>query len=635
MRFREFLRRFQLEYLTNALKETAARFPLSVACAAAGAIVSMLEVHEFKLLADDHLQRLLLFLSYALVFFTSARLFAEGSRLSKAREWLLMAAGGIGLAALVAIPDQFSAMHMMVSSALTLSMLFAPYIGRNSSEDSVWYYNYLNGISLAIAGLSTVILCLGVSAIIGSMDYLLYDMQLSVKVYADIWIFGGCFFGPVMFLHQLSRQFDFEKGECVMLPGIFFIANYLVVPLILIYMWVLYVYFLKIAVQWELPKGNLAYMVTSFGALGVAARMAVFPMRQEKGTQLLRQFYKYFYYMLIIPLVLLAIGLYTRISQYGITEERYAIGICLVWLSALCVWNIARPAQAHIKHVPMALAILFLFGAFGPWGAVSLSTRDQVGRLDALLHRVGVIKQDGSIVRTAQEVPFKVRQDISGILDYMFNGKRSAIMPWLEPFRAELAKKSGDGQSGLFTKEGDACERRFTRCWQDMEMPQYVMEVWGMQYVSRWQTEDTEGKYVTITANRGNWTSLEIVKVQPYAYAVWFTPYNEGSWNIEKVWKEGGKEKFRLKFVQTGPGVFTATLSDGRQAVFDLMPVAEHFMKEHVTAVPEAEMDRLDVEPAPGAGFPARITITELHGTGAAGHFKLDGASMLFLFSTQ
>ncbi|MFH1157516.1 MAG: DUF4153 domain-containing protein [Pseudomonadota bacterium] len=617
MLFRKFVRRFQFEYLLDVLKETFARFPLPVVCAGAAALLCILETHHIKPLSDNNLPRALLFLFYGLVFFTASRLYAEGAKAPRGREVAMASAGGAALLAVAVLPDHITATHAFIGAALALSMLFAPYIGRRSTEDSVWFYNYANGMSLAVSGLSAFVLCVGLCAIAGSMDYLLYDMKLSGKIYGDIWIFGGLFFGPLMFLRQIPRRFDFEKGECVMLPGVRFIANYLVVPLILIYVWVLYVYFLKIAVQWELPKGNLACMVTGFGSIGVAARLAVFPMR-DNGTKLLQQFYKYFYRLLIVPVFLLAMGLYTRLSQYGVTEERYAVGICLAWLFTLTVWHIAKPGRAHIKHVPMVLAVLFLAGALGPWGAVSVSTRSQQARLEGLLIKAGVAHADGAVTKTAQEVPFELRRDISGILDYMSDGKEKAVDRWVAPFRKEIGKP----YNAHIHKNGNR---------ESYDMPRRVMEVWGMKYVTRWENADNER--ISINAPGNDWNNESLQKVAPYAYMLRFSADIPTDRTIEHAYNKNGQEKLKIKLALTPAGDMTLTLSDGRKAVFAIRPLADSLFRDKVQAVPEDALDKMILRQESN-GLRAELRISAMRGRVVQGAFRLEELTAILLFSS-
>jgi len=624
MNFKKFIKRFQFEYLLDILKETFARFPLPVICAGAATFLCILRTHDIKLMPENGLMRTLLFLLCGFIFFTVARLYTESTRAPREREIVITSAGGVVLLALVAIPDHITAMHAFIGVALALSMLFVPYINRRSTEDSVWFYNYINGAALVISGLSVLVLCIGLCAIVGSMDYLLFNMQLSKKIYGDIWIFGGQFFGAVMFMRQIPRKFDFEKSERELLPGIYFILNYLVVPLILIYVWVLYVYFLKIAVQWELPKGGLAYMVTGFGSVGVAVWLMILPMRNN-GTKLLQQFYRYFYYLLIVPVILLTLGLYTRISQYGITESRYAIGICLTWLFALTVWHIMFKKSAHIKHVPMILAALFLAGSIGPWGAVSVSTRSQQARLEVLLLKAGIAHADGTVTKTEQEVPFKLRKDISNILDYMFNSKEKAIEHWVAPFSEEINKKYKNAYKNR------------NRNQKHHNTPRRVMEAWGMQYVSQWENMNSE--QLNIVAH--GWRNETLQKISPYDYMIHLNvSIRTSDWvnvqtideTVEYLYNENGHNNLKIKIVMTPAGEMTLMFPDGRKVVFAVRPLADRLFKEKVRDVPKDELDRMVLRQE-SEGLHAELRISRMYGRVSQGTFKLERIRALLLFS--
>lgn len=630
MQFRNFIRRFQFEYLYDVLKDAATRFPLPVLCCALGTLVCMLSVHDIEF-DDEMTLRILTFLSLGAVYFTSARLFAEGRGLKASAQALMMAAGAALLAAAAFMPAHFSAMHLFIGAALALSLLVAPYAGRAASEDSVWYFNYCSGVALVVAGLSAFILCLGLSAIVGSMDYLLFDMKFNKKIYAHIWLFGAGFFGPVAFLHQVPRRFDFESGAFAIPRGVSYIANYLVVPLVLIYTWVLYAYFLKIAANMELPKGNLAWMVTTYGALGVAARLAVFPLRGT-GTALLRQFYRFFPWLLVVPVLLLALGLYTRLREYGVTEERYAIGVCFAWLAGICAWHILKPQRAHIKHVPMALCVLFLLGAAGPWGAVDMSTRSQVARLENLLKKAGVIAPSGAVVKTAQDVSFGDRQDISSILDYLYGGGRQKrIAALTAPFKKELESKDSNFEESY-------CRDRFFGCRWETQRSQKLMAAWGMKYVSRWDTAQT-GDYISVRAHFFEWNTDQMTRVAPYGYIVRFYAYTHaggGEWKTERGYGPEGAEEFRLEFALDRAGVFTVTRKDGAaqgpRLAFELQPLLEKLHAAGVTEIRQDEAEKLTLR-GETAGLKAEIRISELRGHMRGAKIAVESAQVTVLSS--
>lgn len=627
MTFKTFIARFQFEYLSNVVRDVWKRFPLTMLCLIPACVISMLEAHGVDVLRGEILTRLLMFLSYAAVWFAAEKIFAESRNLSRGGHLLLAFTGALFLALAFFVPREYSALQGFLAGALGLLLLFSPYIGRKSTEDSVWYYNYCNGIAAAVAAVASGVFCLGLCAVVGSMDYLIYEGKLSKTLYADIWLFGAWIFGPVSLLYQVQRKFDFEKNDCFIPKGISFIANYLAVPLVLIYTWVLYAYVLKIGVTMSLPKGNLAYMVTGFGSAGIAVWLAVYPMR-DTGTKLLRQFHKYFYYILALPVALLALGLYTRIEQYGVTEERYAIGMALVWLAGLTLYYLFRPRQSHIKHVPMVLCLLCFLAAVGPWSAVSVSTWSQKNRLEALLQKVGVIKADGSLGKVEQPASFEDRKEISSALDYMIDGKRAAIQHLIEPYRAELEKKY---MADYNLKEMPKCDSGwYDRCYLYYPygmVPERLMELWGMEHVNKWQ--DRESEYYSV--NRVNYyNDTDITKVSPYDYMVRVSAYkyNDREWSQEQDYRG----QFKVKFTMDDAGVFTATHSDGRKVTFPLSPLFEEFRKEGLKTVPDAQAQRMILR-AEEKGFAVEIRLSELRGRNMGKEtLTIDNASMLLLF---
>ena len=629
--FKAFIRRFQFDYIYNVLKEAFIRFPLSVICASGATITSMLDTHDVSWLQDDVIYRLMTFFINGLALFTAATLFAESKQLPKQRYWALMAAGAGVVAAFAVIPDHFTSAQLFFGFAVSLTMIFAPYINRAMTEESLWQFNYLNGVGLAIAGISTFVLCAGLSAIIASMNYLFPILDVPGRIYGDIWIFGAFFFGPVAFLYQIPRQFDFLAMDCEMPKGISFIANFLVVPLVLIYTFILYVYSAKIVALWELPKGNLAYLVTGFGAAGVVARLAVFPMRHT-GTILLQQFYKYFPYLLLVPLALLSLGIYTRISQYGVTEERYAIALALVWLAGLTAWQIAQPRAQHIKQVPMALAALMFMASFGPWSAVPVSENSQLARLEGLLLQSGVKSPAGAYAPVTADVPFETRKEISSILDYFYEDQKQEHIAHIEtPFRAAMKAKDKNYDLDDNTRCGS---RSFTRCWSYYGRAESLMTAMGLKYVYRYDTEGTNDNDFTVRANSLDWNIDALTRVAPYEYIVrfWAYSYNQNDWATERMFKDNGVAVMTVKFLMTKEGVFSVSTLDGRKVSFDLMPLLQGLHDDRITDVPEAQSARM-VQTGESAGLKVQLRVGELRAKLVQDKVAFDGAQVTVLVS--
>ncbi|MCD8270383.1 MAG: DUF4153 domain-containing protein [Parabacteroides sp.] len=112
------------------------------------------------------------------------------------------------------------------------------------------------------------------------------------------------------------------------------LLNYVLSPALLICAVILYLYFIKIAILWSLPKGEIAYIVVSF----VSATFIL------KGCQvfLTKRYYDWFYRfasLVVLPaLMMYWIGTCYRINQYGFTKARVylvATGLILTTLTLL------------------------------------------------------------------------------------------------------------------------------------------------------------------------------------------------------------------------------------------------------------------------------------------------------------
>ena len=120
------------------------------------------------------------------------------------------------------------------------------------------------------------------------------------------------------------------------------LLNYVLSPALLIYAVILYLYFIKIAVLWSLPKGAVASIVVSFTA-------AAFIL---KGCQvfLTRRYYDWFYdhaSLAVFPaLVMFWIGTLYRIREYGFTEPRvYLVVVGLILTGAAVLFSVKRWAS--------------------------------------------------------------------------------------------------------------------------------------------------------------------------------------------------------------------------------------------------------------------------------------------------
>ncbi|MDX1576487.1 MAG: DUF4153 domain-containing protein, partial [Kiloniellales bacterium] len=260
------------------------------------------------------------------------------------------------------------------------------------------------------------------------------------ELYGDLWTLSLALLAPWLALAGIPRDFaapeDGTDRDLVPRP-IAFLASYILVPLAIAYFAILYAFMVKIAVLWELPKGEVAVLIMGYAGFGVAAHLIAYPLRAT-GPWHVRTFHRWFYPALIVPAGLLALAIGVRVEAYGVTEDRYLVMAFAAWLLLLAPFMTLRP-KTGLKAVPLSLAVLLALGSFGPWGAESLSLTSQMDRLATILTRTGIL-QAGRIVPAEEGVAREDAKQISSIVTYLRDsGKEQALAPWFAGGKLDMA----------------------------------------------------------------------------------------------------------------------------------------------------------------------------------------------------
>ncbi|MDC6684760.1 DUF4153 domain-containing protein, partial [Leclercia adecarboxylata] len=111
----------------------------------------------------------------------------------------------------------------------------------------------------------------------------------------------------------------------------------------------------------------------------------------------MRYFMRGWFFLLIVPAILLSIAIWRRLTDYGVTPDRYGVALVAVWIASLVLYLAIRRNRADMRAILGAVGVLLLTGSVGPLGANGLTISSQFKRLVALLESNGVLK-DGKIV---------------------------------------------------------------------------------------------------------------------------------------------------------------------------------------------------------------------------------------------
>lgn len=293
----------------------------------------------------------------------SANMFAE--RIGKHKHLLNIAGIIIVSFSYLLFPsdqDNFSVFNII--TLLTLPILshllvsFIPYIKKENPEEDFWQYNQNLFTNLCLTAIFTFILTGGVELAMLAVENL-FNLQID-KLYADVFafsaIFGSCFIFLLFNSGGLTSLEVKEKYPIVLK----FFTQFILIPLLFLYAIILYLYAGKILIEWSLPRGWVSFMVIAYCIVGIFALLLVYPLKEDNSKSWVKIFSKIFYYSALPFIVLLFVAIFTRILEYGYTENRYFIVLIAVWVSFIVLYFILWK-KASIKFIPISL---FLFGVF-------------------------------------------------------------------------------------------------------------------------------------------------------------------------------------------------------------------------------------------------------------------------------
>ncbi|MCR5711170.1 MAG: DUF4153 domain-containing protein [Prevotella sp.] len=159
------------------------------------------------------------------------------------------------------------------------------------------------------------------------------------------------------------------------------ILNFILSPAVIIYTVILYTYFIKIALEWDLPKGGVAWLVMGFITVALIGRIAQSILSQRYYDW----FYSRFTLIAIPPLIMYWIGSIYRIRLYSFTESRFYLMVAGV-LMTLFVLMLFRERTRRYQLMALIFgAAIILFTYIPGISAKSIGFRCQKQRLAELI----------------------------------------------------------------------------------------------------------------------------------------------------------------------------------------------------------------------------------------------------------
>ena len=427
-----------------AAQRAARRFPLVLAAGAVAAIAGILIIDTPG--DDERLIRLLAAATPGLALNFGLALFAERRARTRAAYWLIAASGVVVLFAFwYAWPrwtEPVRAMrYVQLSAAAHLFVAFAPFIGR-TEPNAFWQYNRILFLRFLAAAIYAAVLWLGLSGALLALDKLL-GVPVADEGYGRLWMVLTFVFNPWFFVAGIPEDLGALETVTEYPRGLRAFTQYVLVPIVAIYLVILTLYLGKVVVTREWPSGWIGYLVSGVAGVGTLSWLLVRPLEDQAEHAWVKTFTRGFYIALMPAIVMLWLAIWKRVDQYGITERRYFLIILSLWLAGVAVYyTISR--SRNIKVIPATLCAIALLGFAGPWGAYSVSRRSQTRRLTSVLERDGLLV-NGALRPATRAVSDTDATAIRAGLSYLIETHgRPTVERWLgDSLRARVSAMPG------------------------------------------------------------------------------------------------------------------------------------------------------------------------------------------------
>ena len=395
------LKKLSATFLIQQSWQAFKRFPATLICALSGSLLLSYWLKYDDLDYNLDLINILLTLALGIPFFFGVQVFTETRQLSR-KQSIGMHLIGLILLLLVwwSLPGDDITTNLatpyyrysVLNVAIHLLVSFIPFT-KKMEINGFWNFNKELFIRFFTSTIYSLILYGGLSlALIAIKE--LFDVNIKDEIFAHL-LFFALFMNTLFFTSGISKNIDgFEKVRNYPKP-LRFVVQFLFIPILVIYLVILYAYGAKAAFTGEWPEGILSWLVCVIAVFGILTLLLGYPYSNAKEHLWMKKFER-FYYLSLFPLIaLLFYACAMRISSYGLTINRCVLVVIGIWLFGIAAYFAL--GKRNIKVVPISLALTLIVVSFGPWSVFNMSERSQVNRMKTILSDGNLLTPEGTV----------------------------------------------------------------------------------------------------------------------------------------------------------------------------------------------------------------------------------------------
>lgn len=414
-----------IKNLAQSVVYVLKRFPFEMMFALIGAVagITYTEINGLNLPAEIWCMRLIMTANLGLLVSLATTLYCTSKGITGSKLWVYKIVAALAGASLIFLINPFRheadyIRFFLISLSLHLLVSFAAFI-KPGHVQGFWQFNKTLFLRFLTGALYSAVLFGGISAAIGAMNFL-FNFKFESDAFVILWICIVALFNTLFFLAGVPENLSTLDDDESYPKGLKIFTQYVLIPLATLYVVILLAYEIKIAVQWDLPKGLVSNLILGYAVFGILSVLLVFPIRNRDENKWIKTYARSFYFLMIPLLGLLFLAVGTRVFKYGITEDRYFLILLACWLLFITLYFLLSRKQ-NIKLIPMSLCVLTLLSIYGPQSAFSVSMYSQRRILVDVFNKTGYFKNDKLMPVDSNKIPFKQANAAVNQLSYLVN----------------------------------------------------------------------------------------------------------------------------------------------------------------------------------------------------------------------
>lgn len=405
------MKKFSLKTWVEKIQLVAFRFPFTLFFVLGLTVFLLIQINQT---GNNHHERFWIFFSLGILLSLSVTLFSEGFK----NAYII----GLNLLSVILLliycyllPEKFSPIHFyqVISIGIVLFLsVFVVSFFKKENDIPFWEFSKESIIQLFISIIFAQILMAGLSLALLSLKEL-FKMDIDAKVFGDIAVICYVLFGGIYFLANIpdktekyNQTYNFNKFLKVL-------GLYILLPILSIYTLILYVYLAQILMKWQLPNGYVSTLVSVLGLGGLLSMMILYPLRVENENKIVKLLSRYFPLILLPLIILMSIGIFRRLGDYGLTINRLYILILNVWLYGISLYLFFSKAN-HLKWIVISFATVLFISSVGPWSVFNVTKSKMLTEIKELLSDAKLLK-DGKVIDNSQKT-IALKPDLANTL---------------------------------------------------------------------------------------------------------------------------------------------------------------------------------------------------------------------------